>query len=97
MASGRPVGSKTLTERYHVGVRGHQKRWPSWSSGFVQQLHTSGGAPTDRGYRYYVHHLMGSPELPSDQIMIRLVRQVELDQWVDFAASVLAETAGTRS
>jgi heat-inducible transcriptional repressor len=71
-------------------------------AGFVQQPHTSGGRiPTDKGYRYYVHHLMGAPELPSgDQIMIRhQFRQVELqlDSWVDFAAAVLAETAGNVS
>jgi heat-inducible transcriptional repressor len=105
VASGRPVGSKTLTERYHVGVSSatiRNEMAELEQRGFVQQLHTSGGrVPTDRGYRYYVHHLMGSPELPSgDQIMIRhQFRQVEvqLDQWVDFAASVLAETAGNVS
>lgn len=105
VASGRPVGSKTLTERYKVGVSPATIRNEMAElelRGFVQQLHTSGGrVPTDRGYRYYVHHLMGSPELPSgDQIMIRhQFRQVEvqLDQWVDFAASVLAETAGNVS
>jgi len=105
VASGRPVGSKTLTERYHVGVSAatiRNEMAELEQRGFVQQLHTSGGrVPTDRGYRYYVHHLMGSPELPSgDQIMIRhQFRQVEvqLDQWVDFAASVLAETAGNVS
>lgn len=105
VTSGRPVGSKTLTQRYNVGVSPatiRNEMAELEQHGFVQQLHTSGGRiPTDRGYRYFVHHLMGSPELPSgDQIMIRhQFRQVEvqLDQWVDFAASVLAETAGTVS
>lgn len=105
VASGRPVGSKTLTERYRVGVSSATIRNEMAELerlGFLQQLHTSGGrVPTDQGYRYFVHNLMGAPELPSgDQIMIRhQFRQVEvqLDQWVDFAASVLAETAGTVS
>lgn len=105
VASGRPVGSKTLTERYPVGVSSATIRNEMAELervGYVQQQHTSGGRiPTDQGYRYYVHHLMGSPELSSgDQIMIRhQFRQVEfqLDQWVDFAASVLAETAGNVS
>lgn len=105
VATGRPVGSKTLTERYPVGVSSatiRNEMGELEQSGFVQQPHTSGGRiPTDNGYRYYVHHLMGSPELPSgDQIMIRhQFRQVEaqLDQWVEFAASVLAETAGNVS
>jgi heat-inducible transcriptional repressor len=105
VASGRPVGSKTLTQRYNVGVSPatiRNEMAELEQLGFLQQLHTSGGrVPTDQGYRYFVHNLMGSPELPSgDQIMIRhQFRQVEvqLDQWVDFAAAVLAETAGNVS
>ena len=105
VGSGRPVGSKTLTERYNVGVSSatiRNEMSELEELGFLQQLHTSGGrVPTDRGYRYFVHNLMGAPELPSgDQIMIRhQFRQVEvqLDQWIDFAASVLAETAGSVS
>lgn len=105
VASSRPVGSKTLTDRYNVGVSSatiRNEMVELENSGFLQQRHTSGGrVPTDQGYRYFVHFLMGVPELPSgDQIMIRhQFRQVEvqLDQWVDFAASVLAETAGTVS
>lgn len=105
VASGRPVGSKTLTERYPVGVSSATIRNEMAAldeAGMVVQPHTSGGrVPTDQGYRYYVHHLMGAPELSSgDQIMIRhQFRQVEfqLDQWVDFAAAVLAETAGNVS
>ncbi len=105
VATGRAVGSKTLTERYRVGVSSATIRNEMADlehAGFLQQQHTSGGRiPTDRGYRYYVHRLMGAPELSSgDQIMIRhQFRQVEfqLDQWVEFAASVLAETAGNVS
>jgi len=105
VATGRPVGSKTLTERYPVGVSSatiRNEMAELEQAGFLQQQHTSGGRiPTDRGYRYYVHRLMGAPELSSgDQIMIRhQFRQVEfqLDSWVEFAASVLAETAGNVS
>jgi heat-inducible transcriptional repressor len=101
VATGRPVGSKTLTERYPVGVSSatiRNEMGELEEAGYVLQPHTSGGrVPTDHGYRYYVHHLLGAPELSSgDQIMIRhQFRQVEaqLDQWVEFAASVLAETA----
>src|SRR6185312_7747742 len=71
--TGRPIGSKSLTERYGVGyspatVRNEMAELED--AGLVQHLHTSGGrAPTDRGYRYYVHHLMGDVELPAgDQI-----------------------------
>jgi heat-inducible transcriptional repressor len=99
--SGRPVGSKVLTERYSVGVSPatiRNEMAELEAAGYVQSLHTSGGrVPTDQGYRYFVHHLMGDVELPSaDQIMIRhQFRQVELqlEQWIELAAAVLAETA----
>jgi hypothetical protein len=74
--SGRPVGSKTLTERYAIGyspatIRNEMAELEA--AGFIQQLHTSGGrVPTDIGYRYFVHNLMGAVELPQgEQIMIR--------------------------
>lgn len=105
VATGRPVGSKTLSEHYPSAVSSATIRSEMAALediGYVQQPHTSGGrVPTDRGYRFYVHNLMARPELSSgDQIMIRhQFRQVEaqLDSWVDFAASVLAETAGNIS
>ena len=101
VATGRPVGSKGLTERYVVGVSPatiRNEMAELEAAGYVQHLHTSGGrVPTDQGYRFFVHHLMGDVELPSaDQIMIRhQFRQVELqlEQWIELAAAVLAETA----
>jgi heat-inducible transcriptional repressor len=105
VSSGRPVGSKTLAQLFPVAVSSATIRNEMAileEEGFVQQPHTSGGRiPTDQGYRYYVHRLMGKPELsPGDQVMIRhQFRQVEaqLDSWIDFAAGVLAETAGSVS
>jgi heat-inducible transcriptional repressor len=105
VSSGRPVGSKTLAQLFPVAVSSATIRNEMAileEEGFVQQPHTSGGRiPTDQGYRYYVHRLMGKPELsPGDQVMIRhQFRQVEaqLDSWIDFAAAVLAETAGSVS
>lgn len=102
VATGRPVGSKTLATQFPTAISSATIRNEMAAldeAGCVLQPHTSGGRiPTDAGYRYYVHHLMGQPELPSgDQVMIRhQFRQVEaqLDSWVEFAAEVLAETAG---
>lgn len=105
VATGRPVGSKTLANIFPTAVSSATIRNEMAALedlGFVLQPHTSGGRiPTDQGYRYYVHRLMGRPELSTgDQVMIRhQFRQVEaqLDSWVDFAAAVLAETAGNVS
>lgn len=103
--SGRPVGSKTLTERYAIGyspatIRNEMAELEA--AGYVQHLHTSGGrVPTDIGYRYFVHHLMGAVELPpGEQIMIRhQFRQAtdHLEGVMELAATVMAETAGNVS
>jgi heat-inducible transcriptional repressor len=105
VSGGRPVGSKTLTERYAVGVSSatiRNEMAELEQSGLIEHLHTSGGrVPTVDGYRFYVTHLMGDAELPSgEQIMIsHQFRQaeVQLDVWMELAASVLAEAAGNVS
>jgi heat-inducible transcriptional repressor len=100
--TGRPVGSKTLTERYAVGVSSatiRNEMAELENIGLVEHLHTSGGrVPTVEGYRFFVQHLMGQPTLPSEaQIMIRhqfQQPQMQVEGWVDLAASVLASAAG---
>ena len=69
LKTGEPVGSRTLAERC-AGAAG-------WSpatirnvmgeledAGLVEQPHTSAGRiPTDKGYRYYVDHMVGAARL----------------------------------
>jgi heat-inducible transcriptional repressor len=103
--TGRAVPSKTLVEKYRVPfssatIRNEMAVLEEF--GLLQVLHTSGGRiPTDAGYRYYVHHLMGNVELPAgDQIMIRHQFQQaadRLDAWVELAATVLASASGNVS
>ena len=74
--SGRAVSSKILVEKYLIPVSSATIRNEMAAleeMDLLQVLHTSGGrVPTDAGYRYYVHNLMGEVELPAgDQIMIR--------------------------
>jgi heat-inducible transcriptional repressor len=103
--SGRAVGSKMLTERYPVGVSPatiRNEMAELEAAGFISHLHTSGGrVPTDLGYRYYVHHLMGTPELPAgEQIMIRhqfRQAEVQLEGWMELAATTLSTIAGNVS
>ncbi len=105
VSNGRPVGSKSLAERYSIGYSAATIRNEMAgleAAGYVDHLHTSGGrVPTDAGYRYFVGHLMDDVDLPAgDQIMIRhQFRQAEtkLDEWPELAASVLAEIAGNVS
>jgi heat-inducible transcriptional repressor len=105
VATGRPVGSKTLVEHAAVGfspatIRNEMAVLEE--RGYLEHLHTSGGRiPTDRGYRYFVAHLMGDVELPtSEQVTIlHQFRQVELqlEQWIELAAATLARAAGNVS
>ena len=103
--SGRAVSSKILVEKYRIPVSSATIRNEMAAleeMGLLQVLHTSGGrVPTDAGYRYYVHNLMGEVELPAgDQIMIRHQFQQaadRLDGWVELAATVLASTSGNVS
>ncbi|MDT7603194.1 MAG: heat-inducible transcriptional repressor [Acidobacteriota bacterium] len=67
--TGEPVGSRAIAERCASGA--------GWSAptirnvmseleqaGLVEQPHTSAGrVPTDKGYRYYVDHLIGAARL----------------------------------
>lgn len=68
------------------------------SLGLLTHPHTSAGRiPTDAGYRYYVHNLMPSADLPAaEQNAMRqelaLVRQ-DPDLWVSAGTAMLARTA----
>jgi heat-inducible transcriptional repressor len=105
IGGGRPVGSKSLVDRYPIGVSSatiRNEMAELEELGYIEHLHTSGGrVPTVDGYRFYVRHLMGQVELPSvEQIMIsHQFRQaaVQLDAWMELAATVLAESAGNIS
>jgi heat-inducible transcriptional repressor len=67
----KPVGSKSLTERYSLGVSPATIRNELAvleEQGYLAHPHTSAGRiPTDRGYRYYVDALSGVGELARAQ------------------------------
>jgi len=69
LVTGEAVGSRVLSDRFE-----HATGWSSATirnvmavleeSGLVEQPHTSAGrVPTDKGYRYYVDHMMGEARL----------------------------------
>lgn len=103
--TGKPVGSNTLIDNYPLGVSSATVRNEMAvleRLGYIEHPHRSSGrVPTDRGFRLYVERYAASSRLPaSDQIMIRhQFRQVEsqIDDWLQLAASVLAEVAGNLS
>jgi heat-inducible transcriptional repressor len=69
LVTGEAVGSRVLSDRF-----AHAAGWSSATirnvmaeleeTGFVEQPHTSAGrVPTDKGYRYYVDHMLGEARL----------------------------------
>ena len=66
VARALPVGSRTLTERYCLGVSSATVRNDLSAleeAGFIEQPHTSAGRiPTDAGYRAFVDELLASGE-----------------------------------
>ncbi len=100
--SGRAVGSKTLIQRYKIGVSPATVRNEMGELEdrlYLQHLHTSAGRiPTDLGYRYYVEYLLDDLGMPvAEEIRIRhQFGQVEsqIEAWAKLAASILADVSG---
>src|ERR1700730_12773858 len=71
IATGEPVGSATLTQKYNLGVSPATVRAEMASledEGYLDQPHTSAGrVPSDRGYRFYVDHIMMPESLTPDE------------------------------
>lgn len=71
--SGEPVGSKTLVEKYKLGVSPATVRNEMAAledAGFIYQPHTSAGRiPTDAGYRYFVDSWVRDVKLPERERM----------------------------
>src|ERR671914_2737724 len=67
--SGEPVGSKTLVDRFDLGVSSATVRNEMGAleeAGYIFQPHTSAGRiPTDLGYRYFVDNAVSKPRLPA--------------------------------
>jgi len=75
-----PVGSRTISRRYHLGVSSATIRnivTDLEEMGYVWQPHTSAGRiPTDKGYRFYVDALMPQQTL-SEEEKTEINRKVE--------------------
>lgn len=66
-----PVGSRTISRRYDLGVSSatiRNEMSDLEELGFIVQPHTSAGrVPSDKGYRLYVDHLMQNDQLSQEQ------------------------------
>jgi len=98
IATGEPVGSATLIQKYNLGVSSATVRAEMAAlegEGYLDQPHTSAGrVPSDLGYRYYVDKLMLPETLsPEERDLIHSeVRRAstQLDSAVDHASHVLS-------
>lgn len=72
IASGEPVGSRTIARRYDLGLSPatiRNEMADLEESGFLEQPHTSAGrVPSERGYRYYVDALMSRQALNEKEL-----------------------------
>lgn len=101
VASAQPVGSKNLAEGHQLGVSPATIRNDLAAlekAGLLTHPHTSAGrVPTEKGYRYFVRHLVTDPHLPtSEQLTIRhQFHQApqEMDQWLRLSTAVLARAS----
>jgi len=100
VSTARPVASEHIIGHYDMNVSSATVRNEMVElerAGLISQPHTSAGrAPTDRGYRFFVENLMTPSTLPvNEQRKIRhQFHQIEMDadEWVRLATSVLART-----
>jgi heat-inducible transcriptional repressor len=105
IATATPVGSKTIVQRYGLGISSATVRNEMAyleEQGYLTHPHTSAGrVPTEKGYRYFVERLMGEAELPlAEQRTIRHQfhqARLDLEQWMKLAAAVLARAASSTS
>lgn len=102
IAAGEPVGSRAISKK-GVGISAATIRNAMSDleeNGFVYQPHTSAGRiPTDRGYRYYVDHLMPAGALPGVQgegIRTRILERIQegnVQDILDQISRVIAEVS----
>ena len=94
-----PVGSRTLTERYRLGVSSATVRNDLSAledAGYIAQPHTSAGRiPTDAGYRAFVDELLSTGAVDEEGPYRAVVEQLrasasELDGLLEHTSAALA-------
>jgi len=97
VATGSPVGSKTLVERERIAVSSSTVRYELAvleELGLLTHPHTSAGRiPTEAGYRYYVDGVLARLEpRPSGALSLDLSRaRTEVDQALQATTDALAQ------
>ncbi|MCJ7841822.1 heat-inducible transcriptional repressor HrcA [Lederbergia sp. NSJ-179] len=97
--SAQPVGSRKLSKNIpfpisSATIRNEMADLEEW--GFIEKTHTSSGrVPSEKGYRYYVDHLLSPQELKKEDInkihSIFSERLYELENIAQKSARILSE------
>ncbi|WP_153123361.1 heat-inducible transcriptional repressor HrcA [Peribacillus tepidiphilus] len=97
--SAQPVGSRTLSKKEEITFSSATIRNDMSDLeelGFIEKTHTSSGrVPSEKGYRYYVDHLLSPQKLKNEDVMklrsIFAERIYELEKIVQRSAQILSE------
>lgn len=99
ISSNEPVGSRSLSKKAEIPyspatIRNEMADLEEM--GFIEKTHISSGrVPSEKGYRYYVDHLLAPQNIKQDDIQkLKTVfeeRLIELEQIVQNSARILSE------
>lgn len=103
--SAEPVGSRTLSKKYELGISPatiRNEMADLEEMGYLTHPHTSAGrVPSDKAYRLYVNALMEKKELSGEEKLViaqRLQGSVnEFEKTIEHAAAVLSEITNLTS
>ncbi len=105
VSTAEPVGSRTLSKKYDLGVSPatiRNEMSDLEEMGFLTHPHTSAGrVPSEKAYRLYVDEMMNKYELSEEEknrIAAQLYENVsELDKAIEHAAKILSEITNLTS
>lgn len=101
----QPVGSRTISRKYELGLSSatiRNEMADLEEMGYITQPHTSAGrVPSDKGYRFYVDHLMQAYTLAMEEIQqIRTameLRMNEINSLIHRASNIISLITGYTS
>lgn len=96
--TGDPVGSRTISKKYDLGISSatiRNEMADLEELGLIVQPHTSAGRiPSDKGYRLYVDGMMGRPHITPEveQVVTNLIKEkiTRIDSLVEESAKLVA-------
>ncbi|MGZ5432907.1 MAG: heat-inducible transcriptional repressor HrcA, partial [Thermoanaerobaculia bacterium] len=98
IGSGEPIGSRTLSKcgKFQLSPASLRNVMADLEElGFLAQPHTSAGrVPTDRGYRFFINHLMTSRSLSTREREVideEVAGASEIDEVLHHASSLLSK------